>query len=108
LHRTTTLETDRKTTYDLSRPIQPHDLEDVSQGLSGIDNKTGYQRGSYRKDLPFYDKSGYYFQGRGLGRTIRIQNPHRSFWETATSKKIDYRKQTVQKLEVQKTIKRRH
>jgi len=91
------------TTYDLFQTIHPHDLEDVIKQFQDIDIKLD-KKEEVIEGFTIYDKSGYVFRERELGKNIRMQNRTDIFGNGEEPTQIDTESKQF-KFEIQKLIK---
>ncbi|MEY8781554.1 relaxase/mobilization nuclease domain-containing protein [Allomuricauda sp. XS_ASV26] len=60
------------TTYDLFKTIQPHDLKEVLKEYKGMDIELDIKRDTI-EGYTIYDKSGYVFREKELGKHLSMQ-----------------------------------
>lgn len=92
-----------ETSYDLFQAIRPHDLDDVLKKYQDIDIKLDMKE-DVIEGFNIYDRSGYVFRARELGKNIRMQNRKDIFGNGNEPTQIDTESKQF-KLEIQKLIK---
>jgi len=92
-----------ETTYELFRTIRPNDLEDVLKEYQDIDIKLDIKE-NLIEGFTIFDRSGYVFRERELGKNIRMQNHLEIFGNGNEPTQIDTESKQFN-LEVHKTIK---
>jgi hypothetical protein len=92
-----------ETTYELFQVIHPHDLKEVVKEYQDIDIKLEKNE-EVIEGFTIYDKSGYIFRARELGKNIRMQNRLDIFGNGNEPTQIDTESKQF-KLEIQKLIK---
>ncbi|SNZ00977.1 relaxase/mobilization nuclease domain-containing protein [Flagellimonas pacifica] len=92
-----------ETTYGLFKTIRPTEIEDVLKEYHDIDIKLDKNE-EVIEGYTIYDKSGYVFRARELGKNIRMQNRKDIFSNGNEPTQFDTESKQF-KLEIQKVIK---